>query len=426
MADFYLFVLITLCIAIIGWSIIRLERMYQFPFFMAATFLSFVLPQAIAIVNNPGIAVTNTAVERMLIYSCMCVAMCWLGYQSSTNRKWLERLNVPIDEGKLFKAGILLLIIGLACIFALSRIIIQTSAGGTWTGPATILYFFVGVLRIALPLFLLRTLKNPSLMNITLTATTAFPILQSIIFSGRRQPTAAFLITVGLCLFIVKSYVPPRLLLVLLVPIAAYIIPTLGQLRGKFWELVFAGNLNAIQSSSQSGLETVIGGEILELRNATLIMDYATRFDQYGYGKQLWNTVIFQYVPAQLLGKEFKKSLQLNNNFDLVSFYGYQTSSGTTLTGIGDSFMDFGFLGCLFFALMAYLYKTLWVSMIYEKSIIGTLLYISLIDSAMVGITHGIGRFVNEFIFKCAVTFIVSYYCRYSKNKSTNKDIFSS
>ena len=109
----------------------------------------------------------------------------------------------------ILSASILLLIIGLACIFALSRIIIQTSAGGTWTGPATILYFFVGVLRIALPLFLLRTLKNPSLMNITLTATTAFPILQSIIFSGRRQPTVAFLITVGLCLFIVKSYVPP-------------------------------------------------------------------------------------------------------------------------------------------------------------------------------------------------------------------------
>lgn len=414
MPNFYLFLFIGVCTAIFLWSINRVERIYQFPFFMVSVFLSFILPQAIAIVNNPGIAVTNTAVERMLIYSCMCVAMCWLGYQSSTNRKWLERLNVPIDEGKLFKAGIVLLIIGLACSFALSRITIQKTQYGTWTGPATILYFFAGVLRIALPLFLLRTLKNPSLMNITLTATTAFPTLQSIILSGRRQPTVAFLITVGLCLFIVKSYVPPRLLLVVLVPIAAYIIPTLGQLRGKFWELVFAGNWNAIQSSSQSGLEKVIGGEILELRNATLLMDYATRFDQYGYGRQLWNSFVFQYVPAQLLGKEFKQSLQFNNETNLVGFYGYVSPIGTTPTGIGDSFMDFGFLGCLFFALMAYLYKTLWVSTIREKSIIGTLLYISLIDSGMVGITHGIGRSINEFIFKCGVLFLITCYCKYS------------
>jgi hypothetical protein len=81
--------------------------------------------------------------------------------------------------------------------------------------------------------------------------------------------------------------------------------------------------------------------------------------------------------------------------------------------------MDFGFFGCLFFALMAYFFKTLWVSTVQEKSIISTLSYISLIDSAMVGITHGVGRFVNEFIFKCGVLFLISYYCKYSKNNST-------
>ncbi|MGY6529659.1 MAG: hypothetical protein ACXITR_06985 [Cyanobacterium sp.] len=51
MADTYLFIFITICGAIVGWSIIRLERIYQFPFFMASVFLSFIIPQAIAIVN---------------------------------------------------------------------------------------------------------------------------------------------------------------------------------------------------------------------------------------------------------------------------------------------------------------------------------------------------------------------------------------
>ncbi|WP_272943049.1 hypothetical protein [Geminocystis herdmanii] len=40
MADLYLFLFITICIAIVGWSIVRLERIYQFPFFMASVFFS--------------------------------------------------------------------------------------------------------------------------------------------------------------------------------------------------------------------------------------------------------------------------------------------------------------------------------------------------------------------------------------------------
>lgn len=415
MTDIYLSIFIAICIGILLWSIIRLERVYQFPFFMASVFLSFILPQAIAIVDNPGFAVTDTALARMLVYLCLCVAMCWLGYQITPSDKSFKSLNISIDEDKLFKAGIVLLIIGQACYFALSRITVDVTGAGTWTGPATILIFFVGVLNIALPLFLIRTLKKPTFVNVFLTAVTALPTIQAIIFFGRRQPTIAFLITVGLCFFIVKKYIPPRLLLVALVPVAAYVIPTLGQLRGDFWELLFAGNWNAIQSVSQQGLEKIIVGNILELRNATLYMDYADQLNQYGYGRNLWDTFIFQYVPGQLVGFDVKQSLKFNLNYDLTGLYGFQTHTGTTLTGIGDSFIDFGFFGCLFFALMAYIFKSLWISTVRDKNILSTLLYISLIDSALVGVTHGIGRFVNEFIFKFGVILLLRHFCKSSK-----------
>jgi hypothetical protein len=120
----------------------------------------------------------------------------------------------------------------------------------------------------------------------------------------------AFLVTVGLCLFIVKRYIPPRFLLVILIPVAAYIIPTLGALRGKFWELVFAGNWNAIQSASQEGLEKVAQGKTLELRNATLVMDYATQLDQYGYGKTCGMLLSFSIY----LANSWEKSS--NNSFN--------------------------------------------------------------------------------------------------------------
>ena len=423
MADFYLFIFITICIAIVGWSVISLERIYQFPFFMASVFLSFVLPQAIAIVETPGLGVTDTALERMLIYTSLCAAMCWIGYQFSPNLKWLNILNIDIDEDKLFKAGVVLLIIGQACHFALSRITIQTTAAGTWTGPATILGFFGGTLRIALPIFLIRTFKKPSFFNIFLSSFAGLPMVQAALFYGRRSQTIALLVTVGLSLFIVNKYIPPRLLLVTLIPLAAYIIPTIGGLRGKFWELVFAGKWDEIQMASQQGLEEVMEGNILELRNATLVMDYASQSNQYAYGAQLWDSFIFQYVPGQLVGYDLKKALQFNLKFDLLGYYGYQVSTGTTWTGIGDSFMNFGFLGCLFFALMAHLNRTLWESTIKGGSLVSSLAYIGMIDSAMLGITHGIGWFVNEFIFKTGVIFLVVCYCKSSSGHKKTMQI---
>ena len=417
MTNLYLLIFIAINIAIIVWSLAKIERIYQFPFFMASVFLSFILPQAIAIVKYSGISVTDTAVERMLIYTSLCVAMCWIGYQTSPNPKWLKKIEINIDKKKLFKSGLVLLVIGWGCTLALSQITIQTTAAGTWTGPATILGFFSGVLRIALPLFLIRTLKRPSAVNLILTIISGFPTVQAIILAGRRQPTVAFLVTVGLCFFLVKKYIPPRLLLISLVPIAAYIIPTLGNIRGEFWELLFAGQWGQIQLLSQEGLNKVIEGNILELRNATLVMDYASQLNQYGYGTQLWNAIIFQYVPGQILGYEFKQSLQFDLTFDLESFYGYTISTGTTLTGMGDSFIDFGFFGCLFFALMAIIFKTLWISTMKGKSMTSTLLYVSLIDSAMVGITHGIGRFACEFIFKSGVIFLINLYCKSPKQQ---------
>jgi hypothetical protein len=421
-ADFYLLVFISICVAILLWSMIRLERIYQFPFFMVSVFLSFILPQAISLTEHRDSFISDSALDRMLLYACLCVAMCWIGYQYPPNRKWLTRLNTPIDENKLFKGCLLLLLIGSGCSFALGRIGIDLTVARVWTGPATILAFFSRTVWISFPFFLIRALQKPSFVNISLTTISAFPIIDSAINYGRRQETVILLIALGLCLFIAKNYIPPRLFIVTLVPISAYLIPIYGALRGKFWEYAFAGDWKAIATNGQEAVDSVITGEILELRNATVLIDYATISDQYGYGSGLWDSFIFGYVPSQLVGSDLKRSFQFNivSYYDFGSFYqGYVRHSGSTLTGLGDSFLEFGFFGCLCFGVMAYLFKTLWISTVQEKSIIGTLLYISLIDSAMLGVTHAIGRFITEFIFRFVVILLITYYSNSDRNTHT-------
>ena len=416
MAETYLSLFIGICLAIVAWSLIRLERIYQYPFFMASIFLSFILPQAISLVNGSFGTVVNPAImERLLLYSCMCVAMCYMGYQFKPNSKWLDKLDVPIDERKLFRSGIVLLFIGNICFFLLSRIKIQIASNGNWTGPATILIFFAGVTYIALPIFLINALKRPNFINITLTIIAIVPILDRIIVYGRRQPTIAFFLTIGLSLFLVRGLIPPRWFFVSFVIIAAYMIPLLGQLRGGFWTLLFSGDWQTILSSSQQGLESVTEeGKILELRNAALMIDAAAQLNKYAYGTGFWDGIVFQFVPGQIVGFDVKQSLQfqLGTLGDLTNLYGYKIHTGTTPTGIGDSFVEFGYFGCLTFALIGSLFKHLWVSTIYRANIVSAILYISLVDSAMLGITHGIFRFVQEFIFKAGVVFLIVYFSR--------------
>jgi hypothetical protein len=415
MSETYLYLFIGICIAITAWGIISLERVYQYPFFMVTIFLSFILPQAISLVNNSfGSVVSQAALQRVLLYSCMCTGMCWIGYQYKPNSKWLAKLDIPIDQHKLSIAGTLLIGIGYLCNLLLSRITIQTAANGNWTGPATILYFFGGLIYIGLPIFLLQAVSRPNFINILLVIIAAYPILQTIIISGRRQPTMTFLITIGLSLFIVKRYVPPRWVFITGIILAAYIIPVLGQLRGGFWTLVFSGDWQTVVSSSQQGLNTVSEGKILELRNAALYMDAAEQLNQYGYGTGFWDRIVFQFVPGQIVGFDIKESLQfkLGTFGDLQNLYGYAVPNGSTSTGIGDSFMEFGYFGCVIFALIGFLFKNLWISTIYRGSVFSSILYIGLISPAMVGITHGIGRFCQEFIFQTGALFLVTYFSR--------------
>ena len=55
MAETYRNLLVIVCLGLFVWGLIRIERIYQYPFFMGAIFLSFLVPQAFALVNNPAV-----------------------------------------------------------------------------------------------------------------------------------------------------------------------------------------------------------------------------------------------------------------------------------------------------------------------------------------------------------------------------------
>ena len=154
-------------------------------------------------------------------------------------------------------------------------------------------------------------------------------------------------------------------------------------------------------------------------------MDATAVTGRYGFGTGFWDAAIFQYVPGQIVGYGVKEALQFKFSVfsplwarsGLTNLYGYDVPLGSTFTGIGDSFVEFGYLGCILFAMIGYLFKTLWVSSNSGKSVPAMLLHMSLFSPAMVSITHGVGRFAQEAPFQIIVVMLILQYATASVDK---------
>jgi hypothetical protein len=84
-------------------------------------------------------------------------------------------------------------------------------------------------------------------------------------------------------------------------------------------------------------------------------MEAKAQWGHYTYGLHFWNQLVFGYVPAQIVGREFKESLRFSLADDAQPAV-FEKSVGTCETGIGEAFMAYGYFGCgLFFGLGAFM-----------------------------------------------------------------------
>lgn len=412
---FFVYLLGISCILLLGWGVRTPERIYQYPFLSATIFLSFIIPQAISLVRHPFL-LKSTSVDQILFVSCLCLWMTWIGYRIRPNLSFIQRLNITVDDKKLFRAGIALVLVSFLSSLVLQRITISTNDVGNWTGPATILYFFGNLRYIAVAIFLTDFLKRRSLVKFLWLAFGILPILETVLVYGRRTPTFTLVILVGVSLFFVRRIAPPRILVIAIIALGAFLIPLIGEMRGNFWIALFTGELGF--NTILAGLDRILlKGDVLELRNGAMLLEAANNLQKFGLGTGFWSDIVFQYVPGQLVGYDIKQALQINlgvSQADILNVFGTTFPAGSTKTGIGDSYAEFGYFGCLVFGAIAYLYRHIWISAFYYRNNISQILYIGLLSPALVGVTHGIGRFLQDAIFQII---FVGLAVQYAKQK---------
>jgi hypothetical protein len=120
----------------------------------------------------------------------------------------------------------------------------------------------------------------------------------------------------------------------------------------------------------------------VEVFNAAKFMEAKAQGGNYTYGLHFWNQLVFGYVPAQIVGREFKESLKFPLTDD-AQLTGFEKSTGTCETGIGEAFMACGYFGCgLFFVLGAFM-RWLWEEAIRNSVLHQFLLMLFMLPAVM-------------------------------------------
>jgi len=166
-------------------------------------------------------------------------------------------------------------------------------------------------------------------------------------------------------------------------------------------------------------LESHQEGNAPELTFAAYYIADVDRSGNFSYGAGYWNQLVFRFVPAQLVGADLKAGLQFYSpraNFSDTSLP-LGVFPGTTITGMADSYQAFGFLGCLFFALPAALFKNLWTAARHRNGLAAQLLYSQSIICAMRSVTHQSVDFLPGLLYNLIFMCLVFWYAKDSRQR---------
>ena len=161
--------------------------------------------------------------------------------------------------------------------------------------------------------------------------------------------------------------------------------------------------------------------ESLELRIAAAVIFATQMRGVYELGKAYWDEIIWRFVPAQIVGPSLKNSLMFNSRgsgkkkgpevVDL-GMRVYSMPVGSTVTGVGDSFKQFGYFGCVFFMIVAILFRSMWAASLMPGAFFAKLFYMLTATSAMRAITHQTVDFLPGFLYNLVFLGIAALYAR--------------
>lgn len=356
---------------------------YRFPFLAGATFLGFIVPQL------PGLAtdrfLPSGSFERTLWFTICCALMCGFGWR--VGWKPLETVRaLRFDERRVLWVALALSAVGAFFFQMLNYLPADVLANTQPTGLPVVFIFFGNALFYGFGLAVLCSTRRLTRFGLLIMAFDLVFLLYRVIITGKRGDTTEISLIILLSLWFRRDFVMPRAMALAAALLAGFALTSIADYRGlvhgdkettlsDFTNIDVLANFQALLSQ---------GGD--EMHNAVVLMDAVNKTSSFDFGLFHWNTLVFNFVPAQLLGNDVKDSLmipvtgQRDRDFSPASV-------GSTETGMTDAFASFWYFGVIKFFLVAYLMRRLYETAV-DGSFLAQILYMLSITPSMHVITH--------------------------------------
>jgi hypothetical protein len=387
------FIFAALAVGMILPAFRRKDYRLQFPCLAGLTVLMQVALPMASLTGRSG-ELSDGAMTRFSVMAILCLIAAWTGYQwwKPQRRMWLPQF----DDRRLAISALILVAFGGFFTLRLGAITPDIDPVTTnWTGIATVYDFFASVMRYGavLAVILFFRTKDWKLLLLSLPQLWEYLVLFK---NGRRSPTGEVIVVICVLMFFYRKWTVPLWAMVLGIFAMAVFCFNIGTIRATK-DQPLSERIHAIAEANPLRAVTLEGmaddRNYVEIYNGANFMDSKAKGGHYTLGLHFWNALVFSYVPAQFLGRDFKQGLMINLTDDTTQT-GFQKSNGTCETGIGEAFMAFGYFGCvLFFGLGAFM-RWLWEGAV-RNSILHQLMFMLCALGSVLAFNIQLWTFIN-------------------------------
>jgi len=411
MSIFLFICLVVLCLAIFFEGIVNHSRIYQFPFWASAVFLGFIAVSLLGFLRVHYLP--DWGLERYIIMSILSMVAIWLGDDAARREQIATHTPIEYDDKRWLIGSAALIFIGLAAY--LKNCALFQADFRMDTGTTVAVGFFVTLLRYGFIMAVIHFFKTKNYYSLALIAISGFYYFDRIVLAGRRQIMIELVFVVILSLWFVKRLLVPRTLVIT----GVILFATLNFSTGTYRSIVVSrtgerdlAELREVDWLAAASETLPEGGS--EVTAGIYYMAGVANEMAFDYGGKHWNSLVFNYVPAQIVGTEIKESLYLTlPDISLLAekYYGYTANFGSTVTGMVDCFGSFWYFGAMKFFVIAYVMQLLYR---YSRNgnTLALVLYLFMMTMALHAITHSTGWFVSPWIHITIFWLPVIYWSR--------------
>ncbi|WP_301750321.1 hypothetical protein [uncultured Erythrobacter sp.] len=376
----------------------------KLPSLVLVIFIAWLAPQLFSVqTQDPTVFVGSTVYG---LFGTLCFLALASGFRMGARRAPFRKF-LPNAREVTTLAVILLSLISFLLNISYLDAIDANREISQWSGSGTIIAFFSSIRYVVFAASAIAFFKRPNVL-LGIFFVINFYIMAVIAFGElRRTDMISLTLILFLVYFFVRRRLPPKSVIIAVVPVIAIIVFSIGELRS-IQKLTFDGgggivDLFLSRSMWELDFQSIFASSVAlapDVRNGSYIIQYCLETLNFSFGAELWNDMVWQYVPAQLVGSSFKQSLIIGDRVsiygDLVNYFGYSRSSGTTRTGIGSAFLDFGFVGALYFFIIGVICGRVFARAITGDPIAQSF-YIALVTPVLISFTHSHSYFFALF-----------------------------